>query len=91
MNETASDNESPSSDSESCPKLSKSFTFSNNSTANTYSRYNSVDTHPYNSRPLTVNVRKSNSTEKGKPKQMISHEPEIIVNFAQRILTLFVC
>lgn len=66
MNETASDNESPSSDSESCPKLSKSFTFSNNSTGNTYSRYNSADSHPYNSRPLSVNVRKGSTAEKGK-------------------------
>lgn len=65
MNETASDNESPSSDSESCPKLSKSFTFSNNSIGNTYSRYNSADSHPYNSRPLSVNVRKGSTTEKG--------------------------
>ncbi|KAG4070745.1 hypothetical protein HA402_010971 [Bradysia odoriphaga] len=76
MNETASDNESPSSDSESCPKLSKSFTFSNNSTTgNTYSRYNSADSHPYNTRPLSV--RKSSSTEKASRPSSLPIGPKI--------------
>lgn len=53
MNETVSDNESPSSDSETCPKLSK---------AKTNSRYTSssagAGANPYNSRPLSI--KKSN-------------------------------
>ncbi|KAJ6646210.1 putative proline iminopeptidase, partial [Pseudolycoriella hygida] len=76
MNETASDNESPSSDSESCPKLSK--TFSNNSTGNSYSRYNSSDSsHPYNTRPLSVNVRKGNTTEKASRPSSLPIGPKI--------------
>lgn len=60
MNDTASDTESPSSDSESCPKLSKSKTFSNSaSSSNYYSRYSSSTSHPYNSRPLSVNIKKN--------------------------------
>lgn len=69
MNETASDTESPSSDSESCPKLSKSSSFSSNASSGTnnyYSRYSSSSvTHPYNSRPLTVSINKKNTVEKG--------------------------
>lgn len=62
MNETASDNESPSSDSESCPKLSKSSSFASSGSSN--SRYsNGQPSHPYNSRPLSV--KKSQSQEKG--------------------------
>lgn len=43
MNESAADVDSPSSDSESCPKLSKPPT-----------RYNSAQANPYSSRPLSV-------------------------------------
>lgn len=43
MNESAADVDSPSSDSESCPKLSKPPT-----------RYSSIQPNPYNSRPLSV-------------------------------------
>lgn len=62
MNETASDNESPSSDSESCPKLSKSSSFA--SAGSNHSRYSmGHSSHPYNARPLSV--KKSQSHEKG--------------------------
>jgi hypothetical protein len=47
MNETASDTESPSSDSESCPKLSK---------INTRSKTN-PNANPYSSRPLTTSKK----------------------------------
>lgn len=54
MNEAAAEADSPSSDSESCPKLSK---------PPTTLRYNSTQPNPYNSRPLSI--KKSQSSEKG--------------------------
>lgn len=53
MNETVSDNESPSSDSETCPKLTKSKT---NETSR-YTSNNSLSNNPYNSRPLSVSKK----------------------------------
>lgn len=58
MNETASDTESPSSDSESCPKLSKSKTFTNRPA------YSSQVAHPYRARPLSFNVAGSATAAK---------------------------
>lgn len=52
MNETASDNESPSSDSETCPKLTKSKVNESRYTSN-----NSISNNPYNSRPLSVSKK----------------------------------
>ena len=67
MNETASDTESPSSDSESCPKLSKSLTFSNSSSAANRFNGGAHQPHPYNARPLSVNMsKKKKSIERGK-------------------------
>lgn len=62
MNETASDTESPSSDSESCPKLSKSKTVANRPA------YSTQVAHPYRARPLSVSVAaaKSPVAENGK-------------------------
>lgn len=54
MNEAAADADSPSSDSESCPKLSQ---------PPTAVRYNSAQANPYSSRPLSM--KKSQSSEKG--------------------------
>ncbi|XP_055379282.1 schwannomin-interacting protein 1 [Condylostylus longicornis] len=58
MNEASSDTESISSDSETCPKLSKS-------TSNASSRYSSMSSistsNPYNSRPLSVNITNNNN------------------------------
>lgn len=54
MNKSAADADSPSSDSESCPKLSK---------PPTTVRYSSAQANPYNSRPLSI--KKSQSSEKG--------------------------
>lgn len=64
MNETSSSTDScssSSSGSDTCPKLSKSLTFTNNSS----SSYGG-NAHPYNSRPLSVNIKKSCSMDKGK-------------------------
>lgn len=64
MNETASDTESPSSDSESCPKLSKSQTFNNRA-------YSTQVPHPYRARPLSVNIgAKSPVAENGERIEM---------------------
>ncbi|CAD7086437.1 unnamed protein product [Hermetia illucens] len=52
MNEASSDTESPSSDSETCPKLSKST--SNSSNMSRYSSSSSAH-NPYHSRPLSMN------------------------------------
>lgn len=57
MNDTASDTESPSSDSESCPKLSKSQTFNNRP------QYNSATAHPYKSHPLSVNIERRSAAQ----------------------------
>lgn len=51
MNETVSDNESPSSDSETCPNLTKSKSTTHNYTSN--SSFN----NPYSSRPLSVSKK----------------------------------
>lgn len=58
--------DSPSSDSESCPKLSKPTTY--NQKQQQQSRHNipTVQPNPYNSRPLTM--KKSSSNEKSKAK-----------------------
>lgn len=56
MNESAAEADSPSSDSESCPQLSKPPTTQS-------LRYNSAQPNPYSSRPLSV--KKSQSNEKG--------------------------
>lgn len=65
MNETASDTESPSSDSETCPKLSKAPSFANRPAA----AYNGQVANPYRARPLSVSVAsaasKSPVTENG--------------------------
>lgn len=52
MNETVSDNESPSSDSETCPKLTKSKTNESRYTSNS-----SQSNNPYSSRPLSVSKK----------------------------------
>lgn len=57
MNEASSDTESPSSDSETCPKLSKST--SNSSNMSRYSSSSSAH-NPYHSRPLSVNIVNNN-------------------------------
>jgi Schwannomin-interacting protein 1 len=73
MNETASDTESPSSDSETCPKLSKSTHSSNQQNNNHQQHHHQVLTHnklssayinPYTSRPLSVQKLQSSTTPK---------------------------
>lgn len=59
MNESAAEAESPSSDSESCPKLSKPIT----KKTTTLPEYSSAQAHPYNARPLSV--KKSSTQDKG--------------------------
>lgn len=58
----AADTESPSSDSESCPKLSKPIKYSNQAANSRYSA--SSQPHPYNARPLSIK-KSSSSHEKG--------------------------
>lgn len=75
VNDTASDVDSPSSDSESCPKLTKPK--NNNGKINglaTNGHLKSIPSsitppHPYNARPLTV--KKSESIGKGKFRLLI--------------------
>jgi hypothetical protein len=70
MNETASDTESPSSDSETCPKLSKTTHSSNHQNNNhhhqvlTHNKLSSAYINPYNSRPLSVQKLPSSTTTK---------------------------
>lgn len=80
MNETASDTESPSSDSESCPKLSKSITFSNHSASTNGGDHHNGRNYnggggggtagaQFNTRSISVNngmaFNKKNSNERG--------------------------
>ena len=69
MNEVSSDTESPSSDSETCPKLSKTISTSSNTTSSTaassrYSSSSSIIPHPYHGRPLSVSVSTNNNLHK---------------------------
>lgn len=57
MNDTASDTESPSSDSESCPKLSKSQTFNNRP------QHAGGSAHPYKTRPLSINIERRSAAQ----------------------------
>lgn len=54
MNDTASDTESPSSDSETCPKLTKITNSNTNNTGGLHRVNSSTNGHPFKSRPLTV-------------------------------------
>lgn len=65
--------DSPSSDSESCPKLSRPTIF-NQKQQQQQSRHNipTVQPNPYSSRPLTM--KKSSSNEKSEEKPLINHE-----------------